>query len=852
MKRIVSVLLALLMLFSAFYTPVSAYSASKMYAVDKLQSIQTQSGFIPGKTASVTGNCYAFVSKVCEKLYGVKYDGEGLYGNFRAKHQTGNYYTVGTYTTKETYPSSSVVEGIISFFVKNAVPGDVIHYGAYTTGTSNSSTHTMIVQSIDSRKIGFFHANYQTTDYSRDSCHVDYVYWDSLRSSPTSNEKRNGKIYSMNSLFYNKMKSTGLGISINRYSKYEDKYYLVGATTPIVKVDRTSPYSMRVYWDEIAGATKYQVQYKKASAADYITATSSCKALEYEIKNLDVGVKYDFRVRTYAAGKWQDWSNVIEKKTLPPTMVNITFSLKSNGLSMKWGKRSDITGVRIYKSTKPDGDFTQIKDITNLNTNTYLDKDIEYDTTYYYRFERYLNLNGNTYATKTDPKSAAYVLAQPTLTSECLNTTTVQMTLTANGTSDSFVYYLEDSKGKTVVKESTTANTAVTLKNLTPCTYYYFYAAQKTAIGRGEFEKFGFRAVPGKVENLKTARHTKGVQLSFTTQSDANGYTVYRSTAQNGAYNEIKTLDADEGAYLDTDVKYNTVYYYKVRAFASNGSKSYSGVYSDIASGKNTTGKVTGLKIVGRTPTSFTLKWTKPDNAESYTVQMKPDGGSWKTVGNATGASKVVSGLKLGKVYYFRVKANNSIGSCAYCAAVSRKTFVPKPKAPTSKVVSKGLRVYWQPESYATGYKIYRATSKNGSYKLVKTVTDHTTAKWTDTSVSFGKGYYYKIVCYKTSGKKTYNSSKSDYVYKKCALAVPKLKATANGTNAELNWGKVEGADKYVLQYRSENGSYKSLTVTECAKTIVSLTAGTKYYFRVKAVNKKGSSSYCTAQSVQF
>ena len=137
MKRIVSVLLALLMLFSAFYTPVSAYSASKMYAEDKLQSIQTQSGFIPGKTAIVTGNCYAFVSKVCEKLYGVKYDGEGLYGNFRAKHQTGNYYTVGTYTTKETYPSSSVVEGIISFFVKNAVPGDVIHYGAYPTGTSN-------------------------------------------------------------------------------------------------------------------------------------------------------------------------------------------------------------------------------------------------------------------------------------------------------------------------------------------------------------------------------------------------------------------------------------------------------------------------------------------------------------------------------------------------------------------------------------------------------------------------------------------------------------------------------------------------------------------------------------------
>ncbi len=853
MKKTLSVILAAIMLFTAaFAAPAGAYSASKMYAQDKLESIQTKTGFIHGKTAIVTGNCYLFVSKVCEQLYGVKYDGEGLYGNFRAKHGSGNYYTVSTFTTKNTYPTSSDVENIISFFTKNAAPGDIIHYGAYTTGTSNSSTHTMMVQCVDSKKIGFYHANYQTIDCGRDTCHIDYVYWDSFRQNPTSNEKRDGHLYSMNSLFYNKMKSTGLGITINRATKYEDMYYLVGATVPVVKVDRTSPYSMRVYWDEIVGAPKYQVQYKKSSASDFITATSTCSGLEYEIKNLDVGVNYDFRVRAYAVSKWQDWSDVITKKTLPPTIANVTFSLKSSGLSMKWGKRSDITGVRIYKSEKQDSGFTQIKDITNLKTNTYLDKDITYGKTYYYKFERYLVVDGKTYKTKTDAKSAAYLLARPTLTSESVNTSTVKMTLAANGTSDKFIYYLEDSKDKTVIKQTETTKNTVTLSNLSSGAYYTFYAAQKTAVGTGDFEKISFRALPGKVKNAKTARDKKGILLSFDTQPDATGYAVYRSTSKDGAFTAVASLGTTEGTFLDTDVKYNTTYYYKVAAVTVNGSKSYEGVYSDTVSGKNTTGKVTGLKAVGRTPTSFTLKWTKPDNAESYTVQMKPDGGSWKTVGNATGGSKVVSGLTLGKVYWFRVKANNSIGSSSYCSAVSRKTFVPKPKTPTAKVVSKGVRVYWQPESYATGYKIYRAASANGSFKLVRTVNDHTTAKWTDTAASYGKGYYYKIVCFKTSGKKTYSSSKSDAVYKKCALATPQLKVTASGTNAELNWGKIEGADKYVIQYRSEWGDYKSLTVKECSRTIVSLTAGNKYYFRVKAVNAKGSSSYCTAQSVQF
>ncbi|MBE6720382.1 MAG: hypothetical protein E7571_06985 [Ruminococcaceae bacterium] len=856
MKKVVSVFLAvLLMITSSMLAPVSAYSASKMYAEDKLIEIQKTTGFIHGKTAIVTGNCYLFVSKVCEKLYGVKYDGEGLYGNYRAKHLTGNYYTVDTYTTTHTSPTSADVENIISFFTKTAAPGDIVHYGAYTTGTSNSSTHTFMISSIDNEKMGIYHANYQTVDCGRDTCHVDYIYWDSLRKSPTKNVlTSSGSLYSMNALFYNKMKSTGLGISINRYTNYESKYYLVGASVPMVSLSRSGSYSVKVSWDEIIGATKYQVQYKLSNATEYTNATTSCTALSYNIENLEIGKLYSFRVRAYAGKSWMGWSDEKSGRVLPPTVSSVTFTLKSNGLYMKWAKRSDISGVRVYRSDSESGTYDLVRDITDTSICTLLDKKVDYGKDYYYKFERYLDVDGTTYKTLSPAKKAAYTLEEPSVTYTNTSTTSADFSLKANGTSDKFVYYVTDANGKTIVSSKETDSSDISITSLGSCKAYRFYAAQKTAVGTGDYTKVAFRALPAKVSGVKAANVTTGIKVSFKGQDDATAYAVYRSSEKDGEYDKIADLDgSDNTSYTDKNVKYNTPYYYKVSAAGVLSEKLFYGELSDAATGKNTVGKVDTIKVIVRTPASFTVKWNEAKNATKYTLQYKQRGGSkWITVGTVNGNAKVVAGLKLGYEYLFRVRAANTIGAGVWSSAVSRKTVVPKPETPTAKLVTTGVRVFWNNQSYATGYKIYRSTSKTGKYSLVKTVKNNTSSAWTDTSAAYGKGYYYKVQCYKTAGGKTYNSSQSDCVYKKFRLATPKLTVTAGENSAEVKWNRVEGAEKYILQYKVDNESYKSVTVKECAKTVTSLESGRTYTFRAKAVSAKGSSSYCTAQSVEI
>ena len=68
------------------------------------------------------------------------------------------------------------------------------------------------------------------------------------------------------------------------------------------------------------------------------------------------------------------------------------------------------------------------------------------------------------------------------------------------------------------------------------------------------------------------------------------------------------------------------------------------------------------------------------------------------------------------------------------------------------------------------GYQVYRATKKNGKYKLVKVVKGNKKVSYTNTKLKKNKKYYYKVRAYRTvKGKKVYGafSSKKSILIKK-------------------------------------------------------------------------------------
>ena len=73
-----------------------------------------------------------------------------------------------------------------------------------------------------------------------------------------------------------------------------------------------------------------------------------------------------------------------------------------------------------------------------------------------------------------------------------------------------------------------------------------------------------------------------------------------------------------------------------------------------------------------------------------------------------------------------------------------------------AKAGKKRITLTWTAQtSNTTGYRVYRATKKNGKYTMVKVVKKAASAKWTNKGLKKGKTYYFKVRAYKsiTSGE---------------------------------------------------------------------------------------------------
>lgn len=103
--------------------------------------------------------------------------------------------------------------------------------------------------------------------------------------------------------------------------------------------------------------------------------------------------------------------------------------------------------------------------------------------------------------------------------------------------------------------------------------------------------------------------------------------------------------------------------------------------------------------------------------------------------------------------------------SYSYYGQKASYTYYVKCKTPSLKVSakSKAVSLSWNRISGATGYKIYRATSKNGKYTAVKTISKGSTTSYKNTGLKSKKTYYYKIVAVYSKNSKcnsSYSSAK--------------------------------------------------------------------------------------------
>ena len=188
-------------------------------------------------------------------------------------------------------------------------------------------------------------------------------------------------------------------------------------------------------------------------------------------------------------------------------------------------------------------------------------------------------------------------------------------------------------------------------------------------------------------------------------------------------------------------------------------------------------------------------------------------------------------------------KTWNSENMQNYDGNITWKSYAPieAPTLKASNVASTGkIKLTWDAVSGAAKYELYRATSKNGTYTKLTTVTG-TSA--TNTKTDAGKTYYYKIRAIDADGNK---SDWSNIVSRMCDLPQPKLTASnvASTGKIKLSWNAVEGAAKYQILRSLDNENWEHLTyTTNTSATNTKVDAGKIYYYKIRAIHSDSAAT---------
>lgn len=351
-------------------------------------------------------------------------------------------------------------------------------------------------------------------------------------------------------------------------------------------------------------------------------------------------------------------------------------------------------------------------------------------------------------------------------------------------------------------------------------------------------------------------------KLTWKKVNGATGYEIYRATSKDGKYTKVKTISKNSTvSYTDTKLTTGKTYYYKIRAYKTKDGKKKYGDYSSIKSIKIVLLKPSGFSASIASMSSAKLAWKKVGDAAGYEIyRATSKDGKYtkiKTISKNSTVSYTDSKLSTGKTYYYKVRAYRMSKEkklySGYTDVESAKIAPGTPSEPkATSAGNKSVKVAWKKAAKATGYEVYRATSKDGEYKKVKTIAKSDTLSYTDSKLTTGKTYYYKVRSYATvEGGKKY-SGYSKVVSAKAAPAPPaNFKATKVDNLIVLaSWNKVAGASGYEIYMAYQNTKRFDLVGSTNDKrskynaTIVLIMPGT-YYCKARSYTEvKGKKVY--------
>ena len=628
---------------------------------------------------------------------------------------------------------------------------------------------------------------------------------------------------------------------------------------------------------------------EEVRAVEVIARSSDDKSKWYLIETIN---KFDTQERGMEISRTSEPGYIQLAITIPaPTVTNVerpdapvaaaATAMSINSFTANWDVVTTATGYSIDVSTSntfasflPGYENLDVGDVLTLNI-TGLTEEDQYNT-YYYRVRAY-NVGGISDNSNMITTHTVATAPLPPLNIASINIFGNRFTANWNASPslNALQYYIDVSVDPTFASfvsgynnKSVGTDVFITISGLTHDTTYYtrvrtWASDGQLSINSNVITTVTTSALGAPVADDATDVAQTAFRMNWEAVSGAQGYRydvatdiLFTALVKD---NQI-TPDGATSILINTELSANTTYYYRVRAYLGVEISANSNTIT-VATLPNAPAAPVPTAGTNMDQSSFSANWGAAATATGYKIDVSTSpnfisfvsGYENLDVGNVLGHG--ITGLPeriIYTSYYYRIRAYNTGGTSANSTTITVATLPLGPSAPIAQtainVFQTRFTANWINSASPTAIGNYLDVATDSAFtsfvagyenKNVGTVLNHTIIGLTENTT-----YYYRMRAYTSTGMVSVNSNIITVVTTSSPDPPVAIVATnVLQTSFTANWQPSVGATSYKIDVSTDPvfGSFifgfENKWTPDYAESIsvTLLTAGTTYYYRVRA-----------------